>query len=175
MQIQKIFSDYNDDERLYSVLMDEYELALFSEAVEAEEEDARSGKGLKGALVGAGIGAGAAGAAYGLGKGSNWLSNKLNTRRSSSYTKLVKKIREMENAGADAKKIEKLEKKADKLLSAGRMEKWTRGYNKATNKTQEWIKNNPGKASAIAAGVLALGAGTGYGVSKLKNRKRDEE
>ena len=31
MQIQKIFSDYYDDERLYSVLMDEAELTLFSD------------------------------------------------------------------------------------------------------------------------------------------------
>ena len=176
MQIQKIFSDHYNNERLYSVLMDENELALFSEAVEeAEEDGARSGKGLKGALIGTGVGAGTVGAAYGLGKGSGWLSNKLNTRRSSSYTKLVNKIKEMENAGADAKKIEKLEKKADKLLSAGRMEKWAKGYNNATNKTQEWIKKNPGKAAAIAAGVAALGAGAGYGVSKLKGKKRDEE
>ena len=38
MEIQKIFSDYYDEERYYSVLMDEEELALFSSAKEIANE-----------------------------------------------------------------------------------------------------------------------------------------
>ena len=172
MQIQKIFSDYYDDERLYSVLMDEYELALFSEAKEAEESHGR-----RDSLIGAGVGAGTVGAAYGLGKGSGWLNKKLAERRGKTTDEVIKKLAEAKAVGKTTtdKELEKLTKKLDKLKDQGRIEKWAKGYNDATNKTQEWIKKNPGKASAIAAGVLALGAGTGYGISKLKGRKRNED
>ena len=171
MQIQKIFSDYYDNERLYSVLMDEDELALFSEAKEAEEES----HGLRDSLIGAGVGAGTVGAAYGLGKGSGWLRKKLAERRGKASDKLVEKIGEARVNGKTAEEIKKLQKKLDKSLKEGRIEKLSGKYGEFTNKTQNWIKNNPGKASAIAAGVLALGAGAGYGVSKLKNRKRNED
>lgn len=171
MQIQKIFSDYYDDERLYSVLMDEYELALFSEAVEEAEEESRGGKR---SLVGAGVGAaGALGAAYGLGKGSGWLNKKLANRREKASNKLVEKIGEARASGKTGKEIEKLQKKLGKLTGEGRIEKLAGKYNNVT--TKEWIKAHPGKAAAIAAGVAAIGAGAGYGVSKLKGKKRDEE
>ena len=173
MQIQKIFSDYCDNERLYSVLMNEYELALFSEAVEEAEKEESCDSGLRDSLIGAGIGAGAAGAAYGLGKGSGWLNKKLANRRSKKMEKISKQLEKL--TAADAEKVKKLQVKKLDLKNTGRLEKLAGKYGETTNKTQEWIKKNPGKASAIAAGVLALGAGAGYGVSKLKGKKRDEE
>ena len=177
MQIQKIFSDYYDNERLYSVLMDEDELALFSEAKEAEEES----HGLRDSLIGAGIGAGLGGATIGAAYGSGALAKKLGERRSKALGKvdeLAAKIEADFKAGkiseAQAtKKMGKLAVKRGNKMEAGFVEKNLGKFH--GTKTMQWIKNNPGKASAIAAGVAALGAGAGYGISKLKNRKRNED
>ena len=80
MEIMKIFSSYDDygyeDERLYSVLMNEDELALFSDMKEEEEKKGMS----KGAKVALGVVGGATAATgagiYGANKVGKVLVNK---------------------------------------------------------------------------------------------------
>ena len=79
MEIQKIFSDQYDEERLYSVLMTEEELALFSEAMEEVEEPKKSSTGkkiAKGAGIAAGTVAALAAAGYGVKKGADAVNKK---------------------------------------------------------------------------------------------------
>lgn len=59
MEIQKIFSNQYDEERYYSVLMSEDELALYEAMFSEEEEDPKKkGKGLRTAgKIGMGVGA----------------------------------------------------------------------------------------------------------------------
>ena len=67
MEIQKIFSDMYDEERIYSVLMNEDELRLYAEVEEALEEEVEPKRGWStAAKVGAGLGTAAAlaGAGY---------------------------------------------------------------------------------------------------------------
>ena len=55
MEIQKIFSEINTDERLYSVLLSEDELALFSELQKGKEEKSKIRQLGKAAAIGGGI------------------------------------------------------------------------------------------------------------------------
>ena len=171
MEIRNIYEDPYGEENLYSVLMDEYELALFSDA--KEEKDNKSGKGLKGALVGAGIGAGISGAALGSFLGLGKIADK----------KKLQLDNEVHNLGAqwdyyasrkDYKKVQELSNKMHNTYIP-KIDKFLDGPWEKIRSLRDRLKQNPGKASAIAAGIAALGAGAGYGVSKLKNRKRDEE
>ena len=56
MEIQKIFSDMYDEERLYSVLLDEEEMALYSEIMRmyADDEKKKMSTGKKAAIATAG-------------------------------------------------------------------------------------------------------------------------
>ena len=79
MEIMKIFSSYDDygyeDERLYSVLMNEDELALFSDMKEEEEKKGMS-KGAKVALGVGGATAATGAGIYGANKVGKVLVNK---------------------------------------------------------------------------------------------------
>ena len=186
MEIMKVFSSYDDygyeDERLYSVLMTEDEVALFSEM----KED------LEAAGVGAGAAVGLGAGAYGAGKAAGSLAKKLKASRkvalgdaqiagekarkeymvnrglamgNKSYDKAVKE---------SEKTLDKLYKRQNKLANEGVAEKGARVVSGKAAAAQKWIKAHPGKASAIAAGTLAAGAGLGYGAKKLKDHKKDK-
>lgn len=77
MEIQKIFSDMYDDERLYSVLLSEEEMYLFSVM-----KDELEGAGA--AAAGAGL---LAGAGYGITKGAGALRRNLKEGRVQEYKK----------------------------------------------------------------------------------------
>lgn len=113
MEILKIFSDANDEERLYSVLLSEEELVLFSEV---KDDPASSGLG-KGAKVGLGVaGATAATGAgiYGAKKAGKVIVNRAQrvldnagSKIGSSFEKDLMKGEKMMKVG------EKLQKPAD--------------------------------------------------------------
>ena len=70
MEIQKIFSEIDTDEKLYSVLMTEEELALFSEAIEDENNTATKIDRVSKTVGKVGLGVAGAGAgALALGSG----------------------------------------------------------------------------------------------------------
>ena len=75
MEIQKIFSDTEGSERLFSVLMTEDELALFSDMKEEEEKKGMS-KGAKVALGVGGATAATGAGIYGANKVGKVLINK---------------------------------------------------------------------------------------------------
>ena len=90
MEIMKVFSSYDDygyeDERLYSVLMSEEELSLYSEMIEtlySEEEESQKSSGLKkaGKLA---LGGGAAAALAG-GISENVIADKIATKAAEKY------------------------------------------------------------------------------------------
>ncbi len=70
MEIQKIFSEINTDERLYSVLLSEDELALFSELQKEKEKKSKIRQLGKAAAIGGGV------AALSAGIGENILIDK---------------------------------------------------------------------------------------------------
>ena len=115
MEIQKIFSDMYGEERLYSVLMTEEEVALFSEIVEEiEEEEAKKTKRprmSKKAKIAAGVGTGAVvipAAAY----GGEVLVNK-------AGEKLVKsgKMKKLGEKMANAKALQNTASKAGNFIT----------------------------------------------------------
>lgn len=168
MKINNIYEDYSG-ERLYSVLLDENELSLFSEAKEETKEKSR---GLKGSLIGAGIGAGISAAALGSILGLGKIADKKKRQLDDEFLNHLERLGDHARRGND-EKAKELEDMFTKTHYPKRIKYW-KSWHKIRN-LRDSLKENPGKASAIAAGVLALGAGTGYGVSKLKNRKRNEE
>lgn len=76
MEIMKIFSDTEGSERLYSVLMTEDELALFSDMKEEEEKKKGMSKGAKVALGVGGATAATGAGIYGANKVGKVLVNK---------------------------------------------------------------------------------------------------
>lgn len=76
MEIMKIFSDTEGSERLFSVLMTEDELALFSDMKEEEEEKKGMSKGAKVALGVGGATAATGAGIYGANKVGKVLVNK---------------------------------------------------------------------------------------------------
>lgn len=93
MQIQKIFSDYYDDERIYSVLMSEGELDLYNELRMYAEDDEDEGLS-----TAAKIGIGAAGLA-GLGA-SIYGGKKLLDRRAAKKIRKAAESKIVENLAA---------------------------------------------------------------------------
>lgn len=186
MEIMKVFSSYDDygyeDERLYSVLLSEEELALFSEV---KDDLAAAGLGA-GAAVGLGAGA------YGAGKAAGVISNKAKINRRLAHGDAIEasnKARKefMVNRGLamgnknnekalkeSEKKLDKIYRKINKLSKEGNIEKGSRVASEKLAAAQNWVKAHPGKSSAIAAGALAAGAGLGYGAKKLKDHKKGE-
>lgn len=186
MEIMKVFSSYDDygyeDERLYSVLLSEEELALFSEV----KDD------LAAAGVGAGVAAGLGAGSYGAGKAAGSLANKLRVNRRLALGDaqiagekarnewmvnrgLAKGNKSYEKAAKESEmKMDKFYKRQNRLKNEGVAEKGARVISEKTAAAQKWITEHPGKASAIAAGALAAGAGLGYGAKKLKDRKKDK-
>ena len=179
----KVFSSFDDygyeDERLYSVLMDEEELALFSEV----KDD------LAAAGIGAGAVAGLGAGAYGAGKAAGAITKRAKARRSLAYQDAMLAADKARNefkvnkalalgnkdyysneVKKSEKQLDKLYKKINKLSKEGKIEKGSRMTSKKMAEIQEWVKAHPGKSSAIAAGAIAAGAGIGYGAKKLRNR-----
>lgn len=109
MEILKIFSDANDEERLYSVLLSEEELALFS-------EDNKLGTGAKVGLGVAGATAATGAGIYGAKKAGKVIVDRAQkvldnagSRIGSSYEKDFMKGEKMMKVG------EKLQKPADAI------------------------------------------------------------
>ena len=161
MEIMKIFSSYDDygyeDERLYSVLMSEDEVALYSEMIEtlySEEEEDR-GKNLRRAGNAALAGTVAAGTygTYQAMKGQD-IIDKANITISKHNT------RNMLNASPYFKNTGKtISKEAFKRHKA-MVEK----------------KVAPmAKKSKIASGVAAAGLATGLGLKIAANRKKNKD
>ena len=181
MEILKIFSDANDEERLYSVLLSEEELVLFSEV-----KDDLAAAGL-GAGAAAGLGAGA----YGAGKAAGAISDKLKVKRKLARSNALEGIEKARNEfmvnrglakgnksyeGAlkeSEKNLDRVIRKANKLGKEGNIEKGSRIAAGKLAAAQKWVKAHPGKSSAIAAGAIAAGAGLGYGAKKISGRKKD--
>ena len=160
MEIMKIFSSYDDygyeDERLYSVLMSEDEVALYSEMIEtlySEEEEDR-GKNLRragnAALAGT-VAAGTYGAYQGM-KGQGMIDKanltilKHNTRNMAANTPFFGGTR---TTSPEAFKRHKamVEKKVAPLA----------------------------KKSKIASGVAAAGLATGLGLKIAANKKKNKD
>ena len=153
--------------RLY--LLDENELSLFSEAKEETKEKSR---GLKGSLIGAGIGAGISATALGSILGLGEIADKKKLQLDNEYVNLEHNKLFYEKRG-DLKAVKKIDEALNRFPP--KVDKYLDGPWQKIKSLRDCLKQNPGKAAAIAAGIAALGAGTGYGVSKLKNRKRKEE
>lgn len=183
MEIQKIFSNVeNPKETLYSVLMTEDEVALFSEM----KDDLEAAGAGAGAAIGLGAGA------YGAGKAAGVISKKLKANRKVALgdariagekarneylvnTGLAAGNKNYEKAAKESEKLmNKYYKRQNRLAKEGSVEKGTRIVSKNAAAAQKWIKAHPGKASAIAAGTLAAGAGLGFGAKKLKDHRKGE-
>lgn len=181
MEIQKIYSDIYDDERLYSVLMSEDEMALyqaiFSDDEEDEEmEEAPKGRGKKiaaGVAGGTAVGTGAIVGGKYAGRHLRAKGSDLSRRVSNAVTKgqLIAEDEQIlrKQAGRNIKIGKALEKPADVIV---------KGKNAAVNagrNAARWVGKNKGKSALIAAGVTAAGAGTAYGAKKLRDRKRNND
>lgn len=190
MEIQKIFSDYYDDERLYSVLMSEEELALF-----ADLSDYESHRGLGRSAI-LGLGGGAVGGYAGK-KEAERLA-----REGEDDRQIVIKARNKAGrvgaaagaagwgavgagtAGYLANRVVKGSKEAlrNQLKDLSGLKKGSAKYKEAeaANKAiKKSIRKINGKVAGIAAGVglgaAALGAGAGYfgGRSGANKNTRD--
>ena len=143
MEIQKIFSEIDTDERLYSVLMSEEELSLYSEMIEtlySEEEESQKSSGLKKAGKVALIGGSAAALAGGIGG-----------------TAIVHKV------AKDA---------ANKYGVAGLSQKSTHEIGKIATKAVKQNKGFKAakRATIIGSGIALAGAGM-LAANKIKNNK----
>ena len=185
MEIQKIFSDMYDEERLYSVLLTEDEMNLY-QAMFSDEE-------AKGAAIGAGsvvgAGAGAAGLGYAAKKGGEALNKKLQASRKvlrGDYLIEGEKARrefQIKHAlakgnpayNAEVQKVEKqldkIYKKINKLGTEGNIEKGARKASELASKAGKAIKNHKLAAGLTAAGLTAAGAGVGALAKYRKNNK----
>lgn len=138
MQIQKIFSDVYDDERLYSVLMSEEEVALYSDLMEYlysdAAEDALAGAGA------AGLGLAAAGAgAYGAKKGLEHFIDKKEAVRK------AKRKAAVEEAVGKAKDVKKARKEVEKLKKAYRKASTSGGNEKAAELWEQLLNRKDAK------------------------------
>ena len=156
MEIQKIFSEIDTDERLYSVLMSEEELSLYSEMIEtlySEEED--KGKNLKRAGNAALAGTVAAGTygTYQAMKGQG-IIDKANTTIAKHN--------------------------AQNILNSSPFLKRKRGITskKAFERYKAMVEKRVApmaKKSKIASGVAAAGLATGLGLKIAANKKKNKD
>lgn len=157
MEIQKIFSEIDTDERLYSVLMSEEELSLYSEMIEtlySEEEESQKSSGLKKAGKAALIGGSAAALAGGIGE--NVIAHKVAKNAASKYG--------VERVGAGLKQ---------QFYGIGK--KLAREVGDIATKA---LKQNKGfkaakRADIIGSGVALAGAGM-LAANKIKNKKNKD-
>ena len=153
MEIQKIFSNVEDpSENLYSVLMSEEEVALYSEMIEtlySEEEEDR-GKNLRRAGKADIIGGTAATLAGGIGQ--NVIADKIATKAAKKYG------------------VEKF----GKGLASGFIGIGKRNVEKTHEIAKRAIKQNKGFKAAGRAGLIGMGVSlTGSGMllaDKIKNK-----
>lgn len=144
MEIQKVFSDYYDTERFYSVIMNERELRLFAAAKEVEE-DGESGlsKRDKIALGIAALGGTSAAAAYGADKFAD---------------KMIKKDKALGFINTEKIKAALGNKKAKRRIA---LEKALKSPADAARKLAKVAKKHKVLAGLGAAGTLG-GAAYGY-------------
>lgn len=186
MEIMKIFSDVEGTEMLYSVLMDEDELALFSEVKEAlEEEEAPKKKLSKKAKVGLGVTGAAAATGAGI-YGANKIGRKLEAEGAkvlhNAHVNPGKLGERVANAQVKAGKILQSPAKAIKKLAGSKTALKGQGYaEEAGMKAQELgykasgaLKSHKKLAAGVAAGTAAVGAGLGA-AAYLRKRKKDNE
>lgn len=195
MEIMKVFSDQYGDERLYSVLMNDEEMALY-QAIFSDDE--KPSKAKKIATVG-GATAGIAGATA----GSRYLNNsrtsvlkgkiaKANANVADAYEKYATADLAAGSEGVkQAEALKAARTAADKELAAAKKAGKTRLGGKANKladkienlsvkgrhsvaKLGKSIKAHPGRTTAIGAGVLTAAGATGYGIKKLHDRRRDK-
>lgn len=181
MEIQKIFSDYYDEERLYSVLMDEDEMYLLTRMYADSEDESHVGRG---ALIGAGTtalaGAGLAGLGYGATKGMEKLAPWMEKRRTTKG--LEKAVEKAAKADEAVKKAKREYKDAVKELSKN-VNSTEKQLQKAIaweeyEKTLKGAKERLGKEmSAREAGAFEkfLTKGKSYrekALEKIKNNKK---
>ena len=140
MEIQKVFSNYYDTERLYSVMMNERELRLFAAAKEADDEMSLRNKLALGAAGIGGLGA----AVYGA------------DRYADHVLKATKKKLEDKDAKLTKKELKSLQ---DKLKKYQDKDMFLRVPMKEYKKAKKWVTNNKLKAGLGAAGLAGLGAG----------------
>ena len=166
MEIMKIFSSYDDygyeDERLYSVLMSEEEVALYSEMIEtlySEEEEDR-GKNLRragNAALAAGTAAGAYGTHQAM-KGLKILGDEIHTI-------------------ARHKKMNRVNLTPSSHSLKGRIIKTKTTSPEAFKRYKSMVDKKVApmaKKSKIAAGVAAAGLATGLGLKIAANRKKNK-
>lgn len=180
MEIMKVFSSYDDygyeDERLYSVLMTEDEVALFSEVKEEAEKKGLSKKE-KAALAAAATGA----AIYGANKagrhfenvGSKVLNNahvnpgKLGERVAKSQVAIGRALQ------APVRGLKKLAGSKTALRGQGYAEEAGMKAQELGYKTMNVIGKHKKLAGGIAAGTAAVGAG--IGAAAYHKRKKNKE
>ena len=153
MEIQKIFSEIDTDERLYSVLMSEEELSLYSEMIETlySEEESQKSSGLKKAGKAALIGGSAAALAGGIGE--NVIAHRM---AASKYG--------VERVGAGL---------SQQFYGIGK-----KSAHEVGNIATKALKQNKGfkaakRADIIGSGVALAGAGM-LAANKIKNKKNKE-
>lgn len=188
-RIQKIFSDVETGEKLYSVFMTEDELRMFGEVMEDAARNAATGVGATlggAALVG--------GAGYGVAKGLDRAERKMARKRTLKAVAEKNKImKEASNkAAAEAKKwagenmkgvrgdrvneaIQTGKSRAAqvKVADAGKLEKGVAALNKGGKAATAWVKNNPKLAATIAAGTLVAGGAAGAGIGAARSKKNN--
>ena len=201
MEIQKIFSDMYDEERIYSVLMNEDEIALFSDLCEyLYSDDETSKKKLStGAKVGlgvAGAGLGTAAGIYGANKAGKALMSKAE-KLAADHANLINMAKSGTLTKKEQEVADKLIKSIDRRTKAGQIlaypgEKVAVGYGKAASavksgygKAAGAVKSGYGKAAGaikahkklaagIAAGTALAGAGIGT-AAYLHNKKKSQD
>lgn len=139
MQIQKIFSDVYDDERLYSVLMSEEEVALYSDLMEylySDAEDALAGAGATGLGLAA-AGAGAYGAKKGL---EHFIDKKEAGRKAKRQAAINDAIGKNKKVKKALKEVEKAKKAYMKSATSGGNEKAAELWEELLNRKES--KNN---------------------------------
>ena len=153
MEIQKVFSNIEDpEETLYSVLMSENELALFSEVKEKVEESNNNTLGTAGKVA---LGAGLTTALAG-GVAENQMVNNIAKKTASKYG--VKKIGYGFNSGFRAPTNEALNKALD---VSGRTLTQSKGFKIAR------------RADKIGTGVALAGAGL-MAVNHFLNKNKNQ-
>ena len=190
MEIQKIFSDMYDEERIYSVLMNEDEIALFSDLCEyLYSDDETSKKKLStGAKVGlgvAGAGLGTAAGIYGANKAGKALMSKAE-KLAADHANLINMAKSGTLTKKEQEVADKLIKSIDRRTKAGQIlaypgEKVAVGYGKAAGavksgygKAAGAIKAHKKLAAGIAAGTALAGAGIGT-AAYLHNKKKSQD
>ena len=168
MEIQKIFSDYYDEERFYSVLMNEDELYLYQSLFSDEDEEEVSGKGLSG-LAKAGIGTAAVGGGV---IGSKFLGKHLEKKAAKKLAEINYDLEMSSQLSKDRERLAKLAKKAAKQEKIGKaLQKPVDYVTKSSKKVTQWVKSHP----KTAAGIILGTAAAGYGAKKLHDRNNNDE